>query len=453
VEAALKDEVLHRLSGTANVAQFVSFAPGEDPSPRFIHLSGASEERTLVTVDEAIRALLTTATEHSVNVRSFQLGRPKSNDFFYGLRNADEAVARVRALAAAGFYTIVNETIDVYDGGVSGVSYGDIIEFAPGDTPRAVEKAGTAAASRDLGLRLLKTVYGFEPDLPEDQSLRVEFSIHPLRRGVRHEHTVIWEEERLESLRLDAYPRWPNNFSRLIGDKTFGLLIADAIGMTVPKTTAITRSLSPFGFGQATSTHETWIRTAPREQVPGRFTTRRGWIDPFQLLKDEDPDGDTIGAVLAQEAVDARYSGAAAEAAGELIIEGVAGLGDAFMVGDVPPDKLPFEIVRDVRAKLVDIRDQIGAARLEWVHDGTRVWVIQLHSGSISSSGRIIYPGAPSVEHRFPVEQGLEELRNFISRIDRSREGVILVGNVGITSHFGDVLRSSRVAARIESES
>ena len=45
------------------------------------------------------------------------------------------------------------------------------------------------------GMRLLETVYGFRPDLPPRPELRVEFTIHPLRRGHRHEHTVLWEVE------------------------------------------------------------------------------------------------------------------------------------------------------------------------------------------------------------------------------------------------------------------
>jgi hypothetical protein len=34
-----------------------------------------------------------------------------------------------RSLAMEGYYTIVNETIDVADGGVSGVALGNVIEF------------------------------------------------------------------------------------------------------------------------------------------------------------------------------------------------------------------------------------------------------------------------------------------------------------------------------------
>ncbi len=446
-----KDEVLDRLGEQANVAQFASFSPGETPTPRFARMSGIDDVRVFASTTDAVKALLERASEGTVNVRSFRLGQSKSNDFFYGLRDLNEVVGRVRELADGGLYTIVNETIDVQDGGVSGVAFAGIIEFAPGDTPRAVEKPGTVAAPRAVAVGILETVYGFRPDLPDDDSLRIEFSIHPLRRGVRNSHTIVWEEERLEGIRLDAFPQWPNLFSQFIGDKTFGLLIADAIGMRVPYTTVVTRGIAPFAFGRSTETDETWIRTAPRKQVPGRFTTQLGWIDPFKLMREDDPSDDTIAAVLAQAAVEASYSGAAATATdGGTVIEGVGGSGDAFMVGDVPPDELPAEVARDVAETLSEVRARIGPARIEWVHDGRHVWIIQLHSGAIPSSGRVIFPGTPDVEHRFAVEEGLEALRQLISSLDRSREGVVLVGNVGLTSHFGDVLRSSRIAARIE---
>ena len=50
----------------------------------------------------------------------------------------------MRTLAADGYFTIVNETVDTADGGVSGVVLGDIMEFAPLDTPRGVEKPGAS---------------------------------------------------------------------------------------------------------------------------------------------------------------------------------------------------------------------------------------------------------------------------------------------------------------------
>ena len=41
-----------------------------------------------------------------------------------------------------GYFTIVNETIDVHDGGVSGVRLGTIVEFAPGGSLHAEAAKG-----------------------------------------------------------------------------------------------------------------------------------------------------------------------------------------------------------------------------------------------------------------------------------------------------------------------
>ena len=244
----LKDAVLDRLALDWNVAQFVSFGPSLEQ--RFAWIRGFERNHRFPSPAEAIAALLRTSPERSVNIRTFDPRQSKSRDFIYGLH--DEAVARasVTSFAAAGLTTIVNETVDVNDGGVSGVYLGDTVEFAPADTPRCVEKPGTAAFSRDLARLLLNTVYGFVPAVPDDPKQRVEFSIHPVRRGYRHDHTIIWE---LESV-PDALPpapsvRWPNRFSRFIGDKAFGLLVAALAGLPVPQTLVVPRKLAPFAFG------------------------------------------------------------------------------------------------------------------------------------------------------------------------------------------------------------
>ncbi len=86
-------------------------------------------------------------------------------------------------LAAERLHLIVNETVDIHDGGVSGVAHGGIIEFAPDDTPRAVEKPDIASLPRAMGLAMLQTVYGFAPELPEDleRTCRVQHPPCPTR--------------------------------------------------------------------------------------------------------------------------------------------------------------------------------------------------------------------------------------------------------------------------------
>lgn len=446
-----KDAILDRLAGHANVAQFVSFAPGGEPALRFVRLA-RSESRLPRTVEGAVAAVLSGAPEGSVNVRAFDPSQPKAHEFIYGLTSLADVASEVRRLARSGLHTIVNETVDVGDGGVSGVMYGGVIEFAPGDTPRCVEKPGTAAFDRHAGLLLLATVYGFELALDQPDDVRTEFSVHPLRRGLRGDHTIIWEEERTEPVRLATRTTWPNRFSRFLGDKLFGLLVADTIGLRVPHTVAITRTVSPFTFGLRTGSGETWIRTAPPEPVPGFFTTKKGWIDPFELLATEDPAGDGIAAVLSQDGVSPAYSGAAATslAGTDVTVEGVRGAGDRFMLGEAVPEPLPAEVTSAVREAMQTAVATLGPVRFEWVHDGSNLWVVQLHVGGTVSRGYTIYPGNPAREHRFPATRGIEALRDLVSQVAGTGDGVVIEGSVGVTSHFGDVLRKAHVPARIE---
>src|SRR6202041_2529952 len=100
----------------------------------------------------------------------------------------------------------------------------------------------------------------------ESQS-RVEFSIHPIRCGYLNSHTLVWEIEETPMPTIDErFPRWPSRFSRLLGDKAFGLLVAHLAGLRVPSTFVIPRLLAPFRFGRKTCTGEIWIRTCPNEQ-------------------------------------------------------------------------------------------------------------------------------------------------------------------------------------------
>jgi hypothetical protein len=450
-EAALKDAVLDRLGNVANVAQFVSFEPGHDPQQRFSRVWGYEPNQRFGGCESGVRTVLETSPEESVNVRSFRPDRPKESEFLYGLSSVKEVVRAVRRLAADGFYTIVNETVDVNDGGVSGVSYAGILEFVPGDTPRGVEKPGTLAVRQELGLRMLEAVYGFSPELEYERATRVEFSIHPLPRGFRRSHTIVWELEPAEDLRLEPNLDWPNQFSRMLGDKAFGLLVADTLGLPVPATTVIPRALAPFRFGRPTGTAEPWIRTCPKEPIPGLLKTQHGWTDPFALMTEQDPEGTLIASVLYQEGVPPMWSGAlAVSTKGELTVQGVAGSGEPFMQGQVAPQPLPASVVELVTELQRGASATLGPVGMEWVHDGTTAWVVQLHKGASPSSGRVVFPGDAQVMHRFDVTHGIAELRKLMERIDGTREGVVLVGDVGITSHMGDILRRARIPSRIE---
>jgi hypothetical protein len=325
-----------------------------------------------------------------------------------------------------------------------------VIEFAPGDTPRAVEKPGIASFSTDVGLRVLETVYGVElPPFPP--GIRAEFSVHPLRAGYKRNHVILWETQEVDAVPPSLRISWPNRFSRFIGDKVFGLLVAHTLGFLVPETLAIPRRLAPFHFGTPTGTAEVWTRTSPPEAVPGKFTTRRGYVDVFQLLRREDPSDEELAAVLIQGGVDARYAGAAAsQLDGAPIVEGVSGTGEAFMQGTTAPTALPADLESEVAETLQQMSLSIGRVRIEWAHDSERLWILQLHAGSDVFKGQIIYPGQAIAEHTFDVRNGLEALRSLAARLVGTGEGIVLEGGVGVTSHFGDVLRRARIPSRIE---
>src|ERR687897_2968847 len=113
----LKDEMLSRLAAEANVAQFVSFGPGDDLPQRHSCLRGHPPGHRFATASEAVGALLALAPAGSVNVRSFLAGAPKGGPLSYGLTRRDDVMAVLRAPAGEGPHTIPNETPDVDDGG------------------------------------------------------------------------------------------------------------------------------------------------------------------------------------------------------------------------------------------------------------------------------------------------------------------------------------------------
>lgn len=444
-----KDAVLDSLSNHGNVAQFVSFAPNLDI--RYSRIAGLAPNATFVSPRDAIASLLRVSPEGSVNVRSYHPENPKGREFIYGLRGVEGVEDAVRRLASQGLYTIANETVDVSDGGVSGVALGDVIEFAPGDTPRCVEKPGTLSLPRSVALSMLQRVYGFAPTLPTGR-WRIEFSIHPMPRGYRQGHTILWEVERETADQHAPHARWPNHFSRFLGDKAFGLLLADCFGFPVPSTVVISRNVAPFAFGRSTGTGETWLRTCPREPVPGRFATLRGWTDPFKLLTQEDPDGKELVSVLSQEGVRAAFSGASiGTVQQEAIVEGVEGIGSEFMLGRKPAQHLPPTTIAAVRMLMESVVQAVGGTlKLEWVYDGETAWVLQMQQIEHAAGGAVIVPGQTPRYRRFEVAEGIDRFREIVADAKAAGDGIILVGSVGITSHFGDILRRSGVPSRIE---
>lgn len=445
-----KDIALDQLAEVGNVAQYVALRPTAAGALQIStnRIAGCEANHEFATCEEALEILLARSSEAAVNIRSYLPQDPQSREFIYRITKLSDVLTQLRRLAAEGLHLIVNETIDVEDGGVSGVVQGNVIEFAPDDTPRAVEKAGVASLPRSMGLDLLQKIYGFPIALPGEQGDRVEFSIHPRVRGWRQTHVLLWEIETDAGGRDAPIPSWPNRFSRHIGDKAFGLLMAEAHGALIPRTLVIPRRIAPFSLGEPTGSNEIWTRTCPQEPRPGLYTTVRGWTDPFELLKAEDDLGE-IASVLAQANVSATYSGAAITGVDGLIIEGRAGAGDAFMLGEALPEHLPTQVVHDVEKAYDALAQQLGPVRVEWVHDGGKPWIVQLHMGKTTSGEGWVTRGEVATWQRFDTRRGLTELRAVLAKLP-VKTGLILEGDVGLTSHIADLVRKWGGPARIE---
>lgn len=449
-----KDEILDQLAENANVAQFVSFGP--DGDQRFSRVFGRQANAKFKTTLDAVEALLEASPESSINVRSFKPDQPQGNEFHYGISQTSQAVGHIQRLTSEGFHVIINETIDVNDGGVSGALQGGCLEFAPGVTPRFVEKDSKEPISSipiALALNMMEIVYGFRPDLDYPKGCRVEFSIHPKPRGWHHRHTIIWEIEEVEETSINPLFIWPNPFSQFIGDKVYGLLVAHVLNAPVPRLTSFSREplLGIYSFGSPTGSGSLWTRTCPRIQEPGRFTTIHGWTDPYSLMDSEDPTRTSIASCIVQEGVESVFSGALiTESSGERLIEGVQGFGDRFMQGSVAAENLPTNVTGALNNLYDNLAETLGDIRFEWAFDGTKAWILQLHKGRSMSSGRTIVPGEPFSWTTFEVGSGLPKLRSLVRQAVKNNSGIFVKGHVGMSSHVADILRKASVPAKMQ---
>jgi hypothetical protein len=169
-------------------------------------------------------------------------------------------------------------------------------------------------------------------------------------------------------------------------------------------------------------------------------------------LTSEDPEGVLISSVLAQEGIDAAFSGSLiVQADGEIKIEGTRGYGDKFMLGLAELVVLPDEVTSAVVTVYEQAKEKLGPVRMEWVFDTQgEPWIVQIHRGITTSQGLIVHKGEASFYHRFEVSRGIDELRALIATVQNTREGIVLVGQVGVTSHLGDLLRKAQIPSRIE---
>jgi hypothetical protein len=450
----LKDEALDRRAATANVAQFVSFAPGDVPQLRFCRIDGFGANHRFQSPEEAIHALLAKSPEGLVRVRSFKPGQAQSMPFTHEpLASEREIVPLVRQWARDGLFTIVNEAIDTHDGGVSGVLAGSVIEFAPDDTPRCVELPGVAMLPTQIALKILETVYRCRPSLFYTPLQRIEFTICLQRRGVWRENTILWEIGPLDAAWVEpkgdgnlAIGAWPHRFSQFLGDKLFGLLIANALGFDVPRAQAIHRRIPAFSFGRSTESSQYWLRSAPGFRAAGKYPTYFDRGDPFEMMSQLPA---TVPSIIVQECVRSLWSGSLNTERTGPRIEGVEGFADKLMLGKQSPATLPDFVTRPVLETYRRLAELLGPVSMEWAYDGETVWLLQLHKELSISVGTTIVPGEPTTWIDANAADGLESLEQRIEAATNAKSGIRLHGTVGMTSHIAEVLRKAGVPSRM----
>src|SRR5262249_19045693 len=352
----------------------------------------------------------------------------------------------------------------------------------------------------DVAEKMLSLAYGFRPEWDREPTRRVEFSIHPRKRGVRHEHTVIWEIGALDDT-WSAPPSpgrlqvgsWPNRFSRILGDKTYGLLLADALGFAVPRTTVVTSRIAPFTFGQRTGANGSWLRTAPAVNEPGRYPTcyyraqnlPKGASNesPLQNLAHymEDcvpllswtafavlqqlgfspmwnpSEGAEIAtvdlpAILAQQSVASEWSGSLITERTGPRIEGVRGFGDRFMMGEQKSEKLPRPVYAAVLGIQQQLQELLGPVSMEWAHDGAQVWLLQLNQELSLGSENILVPGDTDHWYEFKMSLGLGSLRELAEIAAKRGYGIVFSEPVAATSHAAAIVRKKGVPTRVRSD-
>jgi hypothetical protein len=105
-------------------------------------------------------------------------------------------------------------------------------------------------------------------------------------------------------------------------------------------------------------------------------------------------------------------------------------------------------VLADVRRVGARAAARLGPVRFEWAHDGERAWVLQLQLATAAASATTISPGTPTRWRRFDPADGLGRLRALLTTVEDG-EGVEVIGDVGVTSHVGDMLRRAAIPARL----
>jgi hypothetical protein len=200
----------------------------------------------------------------------------------------------------------------------------------------------------------------------------------------------------------------------------------------VPATTVVGRRVAPCAW------------TAP----PGAASGGCAPVRPSRCQAGSRPGGLVRPfAVLAQEGMRARWFAVPGDGGG-LLVEGVAGFGDEFMLARAAPARLPERVVDDVRRVGLRATVALGLIRFEWAHDGDRSWMLQLHLATAAPSATAIHPGTASRWHGIDPSLGLERLRELIVAVGQVEHAEV-AGDIGVTSHTGELLRWAAIPSKL----
>jgi hypothetical protein len=461
VKSLPRDTRVAQLRNNHNVAQFISF--NDDLTARICVLRKASSSTS--NPEMLLSALFEGALNQRVNVRIFKPATSTGAALFINVNSVEGVIAILTAQRAIGGYSIVSETIDVDDGGVAGVLYGDVVEFTQGSTPKFVDQQRSGIfpqMRREAAERMLRTVYGsdvnFSRFAPDE---RVEFSTHPGDCGTQPGKFLIWDCYQVTPQK-QVIPRliWPNSFSEWMGDKCFGLLAAWSSGFLVPKVVAFLHPLlsrdddgsnprwtPPNGllFGDETDSAGTWTRTCPIRPVPGRYPTYNFRSDPLELMLRIDPEGEVIRSCLVQQDVGAEYSGAAQMWHDGVRIEGVKGQGARLMKGTQSPQQLPTFVEQSIQKLSEDIKSVYGLCRFEWAWQNHRAWLLQINQIQGQSQSMTALGTIRQGYLKFDPDLGLAELDRIISLAKLQDRDVLVTKQVGLTSHVCELLNQSQL--------
>jgi hypothetical protein len=459
----LRDARMELIASKHNIAPFISL----DDRLRVRYARMRPPQRTVsgAQAPNALSELFAKSQSGQVNLRFFAPGQSTGAILESGFRTVDEALRVISQKKIIGGYVIASESIDLHDGGVAGVLSGDIIEFLQGVTPRFVDQCSEfdfPQMMRNVGVPFLRSIYG--PDIEFDAFLpsnRVEFSTHPVNTGTHCKKLVIWDYYNTSVPTIqNIIPFWPNRLSEWLGDKLYGELLAWCMGFKVPRTKAylhprlwssergpIVQWVPPDGisFGEVTGNEDIWVRTAPRIPQPGLFPTFNYWRDPIELMLSIDPDGKEIGSCLVQQNVRALYSGSGYCNEDNVLVEGVAGSGEGYMLGEKSPEPLPELVANRVVGLGKRVFRSFGPSRFEWAFDGDDDWLLQLNPHIETRSYAIGYeqPGISYLE--YDPCRGISQLEMLIKIAQKQGQGILLARPVGLTSHVCEILNHHKV--------